>query len=202
MGVIVKPNTFTQGQLPTGQQWDNNFSILYDCINGNIDADNVADNAITEGKIANGTLTAGKIATDVDFTNTQEFCFSGTSESSGDHADVKVYDRTDISGNHYPWFRGGNFNRGENTTGRGLAVYNLGPYRGGHIKIIMLKAVPSNGTFRPIFWGTDSVAGDVRRCGESARVPENQSTGVGMLIYSQTEDGGVGRWVMLNFWKP
>jgi hypothetical protein len=73
--MVTKPNIFSTGQLPTGPQWDANFSTLYDYINGNIEASSIVSASATTSKFNDGTLTAGKIATDVDFSNTQEFCF-------------------------------------------------------------------------------------------------------------------------------
>lgn len=79
MGVIVKPNIFTTGQLPSGPQWDTNFQTLYDCINGNISASNLLSASCTTSKFVDGIITAGKLTTDIDFSNTQEFCFQEAS---------------------------------------------------------------------------------------------------------------------------
>lgn len=73
--MVTKPNIFTDGQLPSGPQWDANFSTLYDYLNGNIEASSIVSASGTTSKFNDGTITAGKIATDVDFSNTQEFCF-------------------------------------------------------------------------------------------------------------------------------
>lgn len=49
------------GYSASGNLWNSRFAPLYDEINGNLDAQNLKNNAVTEPKIATGSVTASKL---------------------------------------------------------------------------------------------------------------------------------------------
>jgi hypothetical protein len=67
MATVFTPNTFVAGTPAVATEVNQNFTALTDQINGNLDADNLADNAVTEAKLAPGSVTGSKIgAAEVD----------------------------------------------------------------------------------------------------------------------------------------
>lgn len=73
MGLIARPTkeggaTTYAGKVAAGfstildQEFDDDFGVIFAVINGNLDANNLANNAVTTAKLANGAVTDAKVA--------------------------------------------------------------------------------------------------------------------------------------------
>lgn len=62
MGVISR-TSFNTGDIPTAAEWNTQFDTAYNEINGNLDANNLANNAVSGVKIQDGAVSASKLAT-------------------------------------------------------------------------------------------------------------------------------------------
>lgn len=61
MATIVYPHTFVPNTPARASEVNANFDAITDEVNGNIDADNLADNAVTSAKIEDGAVTNAKL---------------------------------------------------------------------------------------------------------------------------------------------
>lgn len=61
MAVIAIPNTFSANTTISSSQVNSNFSTIYNEFNGNIQAANLATDAVTTAKIADSNVTTAKI---------------------------------------------------------------------------------------------------------------------------------------------
>lgn len=64
MGTISKPNTFSSSTTISSSEVNDNFDVLYNEVNGNISAANLATDSVTTAKIADSNVTTAKIADD------------------------------------------------------------------------------------------------------------------------------------------
>lgn len=62
MATVVIPNTFVTGTTILASEMNANFNAITAQVNGNLDANNLANSAVTENKIANLAVTEGKLA--------------------------------------------------------------------------------------------------------------------------------------------
>jgi hypothetical protein len=62
MGIIVKPNTFSNNTAAQASEVNSNFDTIFNDYNGNIGAANISSSAITTAKIADSAVTTVKIA--------------------------------------------------------------------------------------------------------------------------------------------
>lgn len=62
MGIIAKPNTHAPNTVISSSKLNANEDTVYNAINGNIEAANLASNAVTTAKIADSNVTTAKIA--------------------------------------------------------------------------------------------------------------------------------------------
>ena len=62
MGLISRSD-FNTGDIPTAATWNQNFNDAYNVINGNLDATNLADGAVTEGKLGAASVAKSKLGT-------------------------------------------------------------------------------------------------------------------------------------------
>lgn len=61
MATIIYPHTFVPNTPARASEVNANFDAITDEVNGNIDADNLADNAVTAAKIEDGAVTTAKL---------------------------------------------------------------------------------------------------------------------------------------------
>jgi hypothetical protein len=62
MATVFLPNTFVAGTPAVATEVNQNFTAITDQVNGNLDADNLADSAVTAAKLATDAVTSSKIA--------------------------------------------------------------------------------------------------------------------------------------------
>jgi hypothetical protein len=61
MATVFIPNSFVAGTPAVATEVNQNFTAITDQVNGNLDADNLADGAVTAIKLASGAVTTSKI---------------------------------------------------------------------------------------------------------------------------------------------
>lgn len=77
MGTIARA-AFTASQIPTAVEWNaGNFDLVYDAVNGNLDANNIANDAVTGAKLG-ADITGTKFQSTVNFGPTQNVCVKET----------------------------------------------------------------------------------------------------------------------------
>jgi hypothetical protein len=79
MGLISRSD-FNTGDIPTASRWNTDFNTAYTLLNGNIDASNLADGAVTEGKLGAASVSKTKLGTMeyvISFAENKTFSASG-----------------------------------------------------------------------------------------------------------------------------
>lgn len=61
MGVVSR-TSFSTGDIPSASEWNAQFDTIYNEFNGSIDADNLADSAVTQAKLASDAVVDVKVA--------------------------------------------------------------------------------------------------------------------------------------------
>lgn len=93
---LISRSAFSTGDIPTAALWNSNFDNAYNVINGNLDSNNLADNAVTTSKITNAAVTQAKLGT-----MEHVICFSYNSSFGGSAENLRQvmipYDCTAIS---------------------------------------------------------------------------------------------------------
>ena len=85
MAIVNKPNTFSSNTTISSSEVNSNFDTLYNEFNGSISAANLADDAVTEAKVANDSIDTLNVKdgaiTPPKWTNPYKFSVTGTSTS-------------------------------------------------------------------------------------------------------------------------
>lgn len=94
MGLVNRPNNYTNGTPAEASEVNDDFDTLYNVVNGSLDQNNLADNAVVESKITNSAVTADKLASNAVTTGkinndavtpakwTNPYCFGATNNAN------------------------------------------------------------------------------------------------------------------------
>lgn len=81
MGLISR-SAFVTGDKPTAILWNSNFDNAYNVINGNLDSNNLADGAVTSGKLGAASVDKTKLGTmEYVFSISYPFAFGASAEN-------------------------------------------------------------------------------------------------------------------------
>lgn len=182
MALITRPSGgFNTGDVLTTAQWNNEFDTIVNCINGTIEAANIADGSITTAKILDGTISGTNLSNPFEFGSAQSVCFQVAS------AQVTATANDDWAG-----CATGVFKRITNTTGSNFEIKGITGGADGRF-LILYNAATENMTLDNEE-GTSVAANRIITCTGA----DVSTTGPGafLLVYSSTDS----RWILLSAW--